>query len=497
MKDLIKSLLKNQTKENLENLRREYARRHSHIPTNAEIWAEASQSDRGKLRSLLVLKPVRSLSGIVVVALMYRAQTCPGSCIYCPQGDYAPKSYTGLEPAARRARQNKFDPFLQVESRLRQLEEIGHPTDKVELIIMGGTFPHEPKPFQTKFVKGAFDALNCKKTHDLQAAHKLNESAKHRCTGLTFETRPDFCKPSHVDLMLNLGGTRVELGCQTIYDPILKLINRGHNVSETISAIQTLKQKGMKVCLHIMPGLPGSNQKRDLEMFRTLFQNPDFRPDMLKIYPCLVIKGTKLYQLYKQGKYKPYETEDVVNLVADASKYFPKYLRIMRMQRDIPVEKIVAGVKKSHITQLVNQKLASRGDSCPCIRCREVGHRKPKNPKWTYNQLKYEASNGREYFLSYDDKKSDSISSFLRLRLGENARIRELRVYGQALELGKKSNSASQHKGMGSDLIKKAEELAAENNYRSLSITSAVGTHPYYRKFGYRKGGSYMLKSLP
>jgi len=494
MREIIAGLLKEPEKDRLESLRREYSRRHGHVPANAEILRACTPAEREVLLPLLMLKPVRSLSGIVVVALMHRARQCPGSCIYCPQGKGAPKSYTGLEPAARRARDNRFDPFLQVRSRLRQLEEIGHPTGKVELIIMGGTFLSEASSFQKKFVKGAFDALNGRKSPTLAKAHILNESASHRCTGLTFETRPDYCRPQHAELALSMGGTRVEVGCQSIYDDVLQSVNRGHPVSETISAIRTLKQKGLKVCLHIMPGLPGSNPARDLEMFRELFSNPDFRPDMLKIYPCLVIRGTQLYKMHKRGEYTPYSTTDVVNLIARASRYFPKYLRIMRIQRDIPVEKIVAGVKKSHLTQLVNQKLAARGESCPCIRCREVGHKKPRSPKWEYNQLEYEASGGTEHFLSYEDRKSDSIASFLRLRLDENARIRELRVCGQALEIGAKSDSATQHKGMGAHLLRKAEEIAAENSYKKISVTSAVGTRPYYRRFGYRKAGPYILK---
>jgi len=494
---IVDELLKNPTKENLELLRKKYAQG-GKVQKNVNILAQCNPSQKKKLLPLLKTKPVRSKSGIVVVAVMYPGKKCPGKCIYCPQGPDAPKSYTGLEPAARRAIQNNFDPFKQTKNRLRQLQEAGHPTDKSDIILMGATFPSETTQYQNHFVKRIFDGLNQKTSKTLHQAHALNEKSSNRCTGLTFETRPDFCTPKEIDQMIKLGATRVELGTQSIYDSVLTRVNRGHSVQTTKTAIQNLKQAGLKVCLHIMPGLPGSSYQKDLAMFRTLFQDQSFRPDMLKIYPCLVIKGTKLYRDYQAGKYKPYETEKVVKLVTEATQYFPKYLRIMRMQRDIPVEKIVAGVKKTHLTQMVNKNLASQNKKCPCIRCREVGHNPDQDYNWQFRKLKYTASNGTEYFLTYEDPKKDVLAAFLRLRIDQDhSRIRELRVFGQALELGKrekgKAGKSEQHHGMGRDLIARAESLA---EHKTLSITSAVGTRPYYRKFGYNKSGSYMVKNI-
>jgi len=491
-KKIVEELIQNPTKQNLEKLRMKYSHG-GYVPKNVHILAMCTPSQKKKLLPLLRTKPVRSKSGIVVVAVMYPGKTCPGECIYCPQGPDSPKSYTGLEPAARRAKQNNFDPYLQTCTRLRQLQEAGHPTDKTEVILMGATFLSEQVQYQTKFVQKIFDALNSKTSKTIHQAHKYNETSKNRCTGLTFETRPDFCTQKEIDLMLKLGVTRVELGVQSIYDDVLQRVNRGHPVQTTINAIRLLKQSGLKVCTHIMPGLPGMTPKRDLQQFKTLFENPDFRPDMLKIYPCLVIKGTPLYKQYKAGKYKPYDSETVTNLVAEATQYFPKYLRIMRMQRDIPVEKIVAGVKKTHLTQMVNNKLAERGEKCNCIRCREVGHNPEAHYDWKFTKLKYDASNGTEYFLSYEDPKKNILAGFLRLRVDQdNSRIRELRVFGQALELGKHEDS-EQHRGMGQDLLKQAEDLC---EHPKLSITAAVGTRPYYRKLGYRKSGPYMIKSI-
>ena len=497
MPAIIEELLENPTRENLEKLRRKYSSG-GHVPKNADILALCTPAQKEKLLLLLRTKPVRSKSGIVVVAVMYPGATCPGKCTYCPQGPGAPQSYTGLEPAARRARQNSFDPYRQTTSRLRQLKEAGHPTDKTELILMGATFPSESHAYQTQFVKKIFDGLNGKASKTISHAHKLNETAGNRCVGLTFETRPDFCTKKEIGLMLKLGVTRVELGTQSIYDDVLQKVNRGHDVQTTKGAIRLLKQSGMKVCLHIMPGLPEMNPKRDLQQFRDLFSNPGFCPDMLKIYPCLVIKGTPLYKQFKAKKYTPYDTETTVNLVAKATKYFPPYLRIMRMQRDIPVEKIVAGVKKSHITQLVNRKLAEQGQHCPCIRCREVGHNPEAKYDWKPKQFKYGASGGTEYFLSFEDTKKDVLAAFLRLRIDQdNSRVRELRVFGQALKLGGhgtgKHNKSEQHHGMGQALLETAEGLS---EHPKLSITSAVGTRAYYRKFGYRKSGSYMAKTI-
>ncbi|MFH1786838.1 MAG: tRNA uridine(34) 5-carboxymethylaminomethyl modification radical SAM/GNAT enzyme Elp3 [archaeon] len=492
MREIIGGLLKKPTHENLERLRREYARKHGKVLSNADILAECSEEERAELK-VLKTKPVRSLSGITVLAVMYPGFKCPGECIYCPTSEIAPKSYTGYEPATRRARSNEFDPYRQVTNRLKQLREGGHVTDKCELIVMGGTFPSEKPEYQAKFVKRCFDALNGKTSKTLRSAQMLNESARNRCTGLTVETRPDFCSQKEINVMLGLGATRVELGVQSIYDDVLKKVSRGHSVEATAKASMLAREAGMKVVYHIMPGLPGSDKKRDVEMFRGLFSDPRFRPDMMKIYPCLVIPGTKLHEMWKKGEYVPYSAEDIVDVVAKATNYFPRYLRIMRMQRDIPINKIAAGSQKSNITELVAERLAEEERSCPCIRCREVGRRGVKVSDLGLEKIEYEASGGKEVFLSYEDKGTDSIAAFLRLRLGSIPVVRELRVYGEQVPIGRRISSAKQHFGLGKSLLEEAERIAGGGK---LYVLSGIGTKPYYRNLGYRDDGFYVSKEI-
>ncbi|MFC1454705.1 elongator complex protein 3 [Candidatus Undinarchaeota archaeon] len=492
MRELIEKLLKNPTASNLEKLRREYGKRGGTIPSNSSILANCTEEEKKKLK-VLRTKPVRSLSGISVIAVMYPGYECPGKCIYCPTSEIAPKSYTGYEPAARRARSNNFNPYKQIQNRLDQLHGGGHPTDKCEMIIMGGTFPSETKEYQERFTKRCFDALNNKTSRTLKTAQKLNETSKNRCIGLTIETRPDFCSDEEIEIMLNLGSTRVELGVQSVYDDVLKKICRGHDVQETIDATERAKKAGMKVVYHIMPGLPGSDKGKDIRMFKKLFSNNDFKPDMMKLYPCLVIPGTKLHKMWKKGEYKPFSTEDAVEVITKATKYFPKYMRIMRMQRDIPINRIAAGSMKSNVTELVTQKLAEKGESCPCIRCREIGHKKVPGTEFELKRLDYKASKGKEIFLSYENKENDSIAAFLRLRHDENATIRELRVYGEHVPIGEKLISAKQHYGFGKKLLEEAERIS---DYEKLRILSGIGTKPYYRKFGYKDDGFYLSKEI-
>lgn len=504
-RELISELAKDPTKARLERLRLTYAREHRRIPTNVEMLEACSARQRRVLGQVLKTKPVRSASGIAVVAVMTRAKTCPGKCIYCPQGPGAPKSYTGLEPAARRAKRLNYDPYRQTENRLESLRLAGNPTDKIELIVMGGTFSSRPRKVQERFVQRCFDALNTRPSRDLKHAQRLNESATHRCTGLCYETRPDECTERKIRLMRELGVTRVEIGVQSIYDDVLEGVDRGHKVQATIEATRRLKDAGLKVQYHIMPGLPGTSTERDLEMFRELFQSPAFRPDMLKIYPCLVIEGTGLYEQWLAGEYKPWSTQQLVSLLTKATQHFPRYLRIMRIQRDIPVEEIVAGVKKSNLGQLLDRALESRGLQCQCIRCREIGHLQLRGyaPKeFELKRLDYDASAGKEIFLSFEDGKA--IAAFLRLRLPEqwtfehlagSALVRELRVFGVPLAIGQRAKEAYQHKGMGMRLLEEAEKIAKGHGL-DISVTSAIGTREYYRRLGYRLRSGYMHKKL-
>ena len=495
------------------------------LPTNSEILASIPANMPGgcahdsesyrKLLNILRLKPVRSMSGIVVVAVMSSPAPCPhGKCTYCPGGvdNGSPQSYTGKEPAALRGAQGNFDPFKQTANRLEQLRAIGHPTDKVELIIMGGTFPARPVEYQEEFVKRCFDAMNGSESATLSQAHEANAKAAFRCIGLTFETRPDWCRKEHVDRMLQYGATRVELGVQTIYDDVLESVKRGHSAGETIEATGTLKDSGLKACYHMMPGMPGMTPERDIAAFSAIFENPDYRPDMLKIYPTLVIKGTKLYDDWKNGLFEPYTTEQAVDVLAEAKKLIPRWVRLQRMQRDIPAYLIEAGVKKSHLRVLAKKKLTAGGGRCECIRCREVGLSEGQSDPAAVkmNVLKYDASGGTEHFISYDDETSGSLIAYARLRFpSKNAHrpevrensaslIRELRVFGQMVEIDSDAHGESQwqHRSYGKRLMDECERLSKESGYQTVLVNSGIGVKPYYSKLGYAPVGVYMGKRI-
>ena len=499
------------TKRQLEHAKRTISDKYrlSGIIKNSELLETMSAEDRHKYRALLMKRPVRSVSGVVVIAVMAPPSSCPGKCIYCPQGENAPKSYTGFEPASMRAKQMSFDAYRQVKHRLKQLEAVGHATDKVELIIMGGTFPSLPPEEQEHFIKRCFDALNEKEARTLEEAHELNEKSKHRCVSLTIETRPDFCREEHINLMLELGTTRVELGVQSLNDEVLKKVNRGHSIEDVVKATQLLKDAGLKVCYHMMPGL-FQNMEEDIEMFHKLFEDERFMPDMLKIYPTLVIEGTLLYELWKEGKYTPLDNDSAAELIAKAKAFVPEWCRIMRVQRDIPAGLISAGVVASNLREHVQKKAKELGIKCRCIRCREAGHKFYKEnvipEKEEVVVREYKASGGREFFISVEDVKNDVLLGFCRLRfpykpfrpeLKDNvAIVRELKVFGTALPLSVRSKLSFQHRGYGRMLMEKAEEIAISHGYKKLAVISAVGTREYYRKLGYERDGAYMSRKI-
>jgi elongator complex protein 3 len=451
---------------------------------------------------------------VTPVAIMPKPFPCPGKCTYCPQGENAPKSYTGFEPATMRAIKSNYDAKTQIQTRLMQYESLGQPNQKCDLIIMGGTFLAIPLDYQYQFIKECYDAFNNKESKSLEEAKKINETAKHRVIGLTIETRPDWCKKIHIDRMLEFGATRVELGVQSLDDNVLRKVQRGHGQKEVIKATALLKDSAFKVCYHFMPGLY-ADRKKDIDMLKKIFADERYRPDMLKIYPCLVMPNTKLYEEYKKGEFEPIDTQEAVERIARATKYFPPWVRIMRMQRDIPANKIQAGVKAGNLHQLVIEWLEKRNQKCRCIRCREIFSAERKNKKIDLKNLefeiiirKYKASEGWEYFISYENKEYDLLAGFIRLRFPKQpyrkeidlntALIRELHIYGSELEIGRKmiSNSAIQHKGLGQSLLKKAEEIALKNKKEKMIILSGVGVREYYKKFGYKLEGPYMAKNL-
>jgi len=452
-------------------------------------------------------RPIRSLSGVAIVAVLTKPWPCPGKCLYCPLEKGVPKSYLSGEPAVERAKLLKFNPYNQVKKRIEVLKNNNHPTDKIELIVIGGTWSYLPKKYQTWFIKRCFDGANNSTSKDLKTAQKKNETTKHRIIGITLETRPDYINIQELTRMRELGCTRVEIGVQAIDDQILKINSRGHKTDETIKATKLLKDAGFKICYHIMPGLLGSTPKKDLAMFKKLFTSPDFQPDMLKIYPCVVTKGSKLYKLYKNKKYKPYTDKQLMSLLIKMKLIVPEYVRINRLIRDIPAWQIQGGSKISNLREFVQKQMKEEKKICSCIRCREIKN-KPINIKnLKLKKQKYNASQGQEIFLSFKDTKQNKLAAFLRIRLPQinnktlpglknAAIIRELHTYGQLVEIKKTNKKAAQHLGLGKKLMAEAEKIAKEQGYKKIAVISGIGVRNYYRHLGYRLQNTYLFKNL-
>lgn len=521
------------------------------VPTDIDLLMHLDTEDFQNLRHLLMTKPVRTISGVSPIAIMTKPFPCPhGACRMCPSktGEGISQSYTGVEPSARRARRHGFDPYHIIFNRLEQYVVTGHVFDKVELIIQGGTFLSFPREYQEEviylsfkalndfgrefFKDGQFDlahfkeffslpgrvgdkdrirsitdkvnALESRDPSSLEEEKSANDlSSPVKCVGLTIETRPDWGLASHGLEMLRFGTTRVELGIQSVFDDVLEEINRGHTVAQSIRSIRELRDLGFKLNFHYMPGLPGiKDQTQDLEGLKMLFDNPDFRPDMIKIYPCIVVKDSRLFKDYQDGKFKPLDESQATALLVKFKAFVPKYCRIMRVERDIPGDQIVAGVRSTNLREFINKEAKKRGVSCQCIRCREAKI-DPSNP--SLRVLEYDASQGKEFFISLEE--GNQIFGFARLRFPsgsihdsipkDSAIIRELHVYGHSVNLGKKDPKSSQHRGFGKLLLQKAEEIASQNKRSKMVIISGVGVREYYRKFGYALEGPYMVKSLP
>lgn len=457
-------------------------------------------------------KFTRTISGVTPLAVMTAPISCPGRCLYCPTYPDAPQSYTPESPAVKRARSSDYDALKQVKVRIRMFEEMGHPTDKIELIVMGGTFLAQPVDYQYRFIKECYDGLNGIEAATLEDAKKINETALHRCTGLCIETRPDWCGETEIKRMLEFGTTRVELGVQTLDDDIYELVRRGHGVKEVIEATRRLRENGFKVYHHWMPGLPGSTPEKDLAMSRQLFTDDRFRPDGLKLYPTMVVQGTELERWYREGRYQPYDNETMVDLIIKIKAMIPKYVRVARVLRDIPSRFITAGLKDS-LRDVVREKMRQDGIECRCIRCREYGHRtsagwKAGEPRLT--RMDYDSAGGREIFLSFEDE-NETLFGLLRLRIqaepfplvgcgekGNQAIIRELHVFGPEVPLSEQKTEAAQHKGLGKALLNEAERIAHDEfNAEWIAVLSGTGAKEYYRLMsGYRNSGDYMIKDL-
>ncbi len=456
-----------------------------------------------------IRKPSKSLAGVTPLAVVLKPMKCKhGTCLYCPSLD-VPQSYTPKSPAVMRAAMLDYDAFKQAKARLRAFKIMGHPTDKIELIVMGGTFTWYPKDYQYEFVKRCYDALNGTTARNLREAQAMNEKAKHRLVALCLETRPDACSEDDIKRMLELGCTRVELGVQTLDDRIYKLVKRGHTVKHVIKATQKLKDSGFKIGYHMMPGLPGSSFEKDLAMFRKLFNSEEFRPDQLKIYPCQVVSGAKLEEWYWQGKYRPYSLDETKHLLKEILKIVPRYCRVMRVMREIPPDFLVAGIKRIDLRREIEKELREENADIKEIRFREIGFvarelgEENIDKRLRLRVSSYRASRGKEFFLEIVNT-DDILFALLRLRFPykpfidvlENAAIvRELHVYGKAVEIGKKGDGW-QHKGFGKLLIAKAEAIAREHGYEKLAVISGVGVREYYRKLGYKLDQYYMVKHL-
>jgi elongator complex protein 3 len=512
-----------QSKEELHKTKVKLCKKYkmNRVPADSEILAKLpvdfTDEEKESMITILRKKSMRTISGVAVVAVMTSPDECPhGLCAPCPGGpkDNTPQSYTGYEPAAMRALLNDFDPYWQARSRLDQLKAIGHSVDKIDFIMMGGTFTSRTPYYQDWFVKRCYDALNNEDSESLESAKKKNETAPSRCIGLTVETRPDWFRLQHADRVLDLGATRVELGIQTIFDDVLNKMERGHTVTDSINATRIAKECGFKVCYHIMPGLPGSDEKRDIESFQTIFEDSNFKPDMIKIYPTLTIKGTKLYDLWKKGDYKPLSTKKASMLIAQLKTLVPEWVRIQRIQRDVPSQYIDAGVDKSNLRQFVNDEMEKQELECRCIRCREIGHKslyekiEINEDDISLNTNFYDASGGEEVFISLESEEYDALVGYLRLRNIANSHryelqknpctiIRELKIVGRELSIGDRKSKALQHKGYGKELIDEAERVCIEVfDKKHLFVLSGVGVKEYYRKLGFKDNGVYLSKTL-
>jgi elongator complex protein 3 len=449
----------------------------------------------------------RTASGVTPVAVMAEPIGCPGECVYCPTYAEAPKSYTPDSPAAMRAIRYNFEAKSQTAGRVAMLAEMGHPVDKIELIIMGGTFLAYPSDYQFQFIKDCYDALNGKPSNSLQEAKKNNEDSEHRCVGLCIETRPDWCGEQQILNMLEFGTTRVELGVQILDDDIYRLVKRGHTIADVVKATSLLRQYGLKVHYHWMPGLPGSSPEHDLELTGEMFTSDDFKPDGLKLYPTVVVAGTELENWYNNGTYQPYTMDELVKLMADIKSIVPGYVRISRVMRDLPTKFIVAGCRDLALRSTVRKHMDEIDSNCKCIRCREYGHRAKIGWKFGEPKLKrldYTAAGGNEIFLTMEDEQ-ETIFGLLRLRINGSypakdykAIVREIHVYGSAVSLGQRKTDAIQHQGLGGKLLQEAERISREEFHADkLAIISGVGARNYFRnEFGYELEGPYMVKKL-
>lgn len=495
------------------------------VPKLVDIIAAVPEEQRTALMPKLRAKPVRSASGIAVVAVMSKPHRCPhiattgAICVYCPGGpdsdfEYSTQSYTGYEPTSMRAIRARYDPYLQARSRVDQLRRLGHAVDKVEFILMGGTFMSLPPEYRDYFIRNLHDALSGHASSSVAEAVRYGEHSRTKCIGLTIETRPDYCLGPHLGAMLSYGCTRLEIGLQSTYEDVARDTNRGHTVAAVGKCFRLAKDAGFKVVAHLMPDLPNVGWDRDLESAREFFENPAFRTDGLKLYPTLVIRGTGLYELWRKGLYRNYDPAVLVDLVARILALIPPWVRAYRIQRDIPMPLVSSGVEKGNLRELALARMGELGLQCRDVRTREVGiqdiHHAVRPDQVELVRRDYAANGGWETFLAYEDPRQDILVGLLRLRKvggpdagrqpalrGRVSIVRELHVYGTAVAVHARDEDLHQHQGYGALLMEAAEAIAAgEHRSTKIAVISGVGTRHYYRKLGYELEGPYMVKSI-
>lgn len=501
LEELVRRDEEKMTPENAEDFRRVWSKELKRMPKNSEIWRFLSDPD---LIEVFKTRNVRTESGVAPMGVMMKPHYCPGECVFCPLEEGMPKSYLSDEPAAQRAKSLNFDPYKQVEMRLRQLDETGHVTDKIDIIVVGGTFGAYPDDYKKEFFKGIYDGLNGFVSKNIEEAIKYNETASRRMVGMSVETRPDWVTDEEIKLWRACGVTKVQLGVQAFDNRILRKIERGHGLDEVAEATRRCRNAGLKICYHFMPDLPGSNPEKDVEMAKMMFEDPRFGPDYLKVYPAMVIPGTELYRMWKKGEYVSYTDAQLMEVLKKIKEMTPVWCRIDRLIRDISKKWVSTGFLATNMRQLLQDELKKEGKKCRCIRCREVrGGIYDEKVELLVNER--DTLGGKELFLSYEA--NDKLFSMLRLRLPDqseeflfdelkgSAIVREVHTYGQVTNIGD-DGGHSQHRGLGKKLLVEAEKIARERGYQKMAIISAVGTREYYRKLGYELVGLYMLKSL-
>ncbi len=540
--ELIQALVTNppQDKHALNKWKRSFARASQQtIPSDAELLKHylaycknANQEPDEQVTSLLKRRSIRTLSGVAPVTVLTKPFPCPGQCVYCPTEARMPKSYLSNEPAAMRAVMQEFDPYRQVRTRLQTYRANGHPTDKCELLVLGGTWSSYPKLYQTWFITRMYEALNDGPDGDnledepevgtitekdmqqrLLKAQTINETAENRAVGLCLETRPDHVTPQEVARLRMLGTTRIQIGLQNTNQDVLDLIKRGEQVEDTITANRLLREAGFKVDMHLMPNLPGATIERDEAMLQEVFENPAFKPDQLKLYPTIVNEYAELHQWWKDGRWEEYTPKDLLELcIRIKEKYIPYYTRINRLIRDIPEESIEAGNKITNLREYIQKEMEQRGLRCKCIRCREARNKTAETGEAQLFIDEYECAGGTEYFISYENADRTILYAFVRLRIPREAmhpelgslmpdivgaaHIRELHTYGKMIRLGESKNDGVQHVGFGTKLMHEAERIAREQGVKKIAIIAGVGVREYYRKHGYETEHTYVTKEL-